>query len=195
MADGGGEFLRPVVVEQGEEAHGGGAQRLAARREAVEEGGGGRHRHAEPVPGGVDVGLARGGEPAVEMRGVFDGLPRVVAALMAGELGLAVQDPDGGRAGYERQGAAHVRVGNRVVVSIKADIGRLAGAHRAQHVGLKRMHRQGKQSGLFLGQHVGDRPVLLLGMAPLMRDVVPPATKLGVEVVEVAKRPGHKERA
>ena len=60
--------LRPVVVEQGEEAPGVWAQRLAACREAVEEGGGGRDRHAEPVPGGVAVGLARGGEQPREMR-------------------------------------------------------------------------------------------------------------------------------
>ena len=78
-----GELLRPVVVKQGEEMHGVRAQRLAARREAVEEGHGGRHRHAEPVPGGVDVGLARGREQPVQMRGVFDGLPGVVTALMA----------------------------------------------------------------------------------------------------------------
>ena len=82
----------------------------AARREAVEEGRRGRHRHAEPVPGGVDVGLVRGGEQALEMRGVFNGLPRVVAAPMAGQLGLAVQEPDGGRAGHEREGVPHVRV-------------------------------------------------------------------------------------
>ena len=70
------------------------------------------------------------------------GLPRVVAAPMAGQLGLAVQEPDGGRAGHEREGAPHVRVGNRVLIPIEADVGRLAGAHRAQDVGLKRVRRQ-----------------------------------------------------
>ena len=79
-----GEFLRPVVVEQGQEAPRVRAQCLAACCEAVEEGGGGRTRHAEPVPGGVDVGLVRGGEQALELRGVFDGLPRVVAAADGG---------------------------------------------------------------------------------------------------------------
>ena len=189
-----GELLRPVVVKQGEEMHGVRAQRLAARREAVEEGHGGRHRHAEPVPGGVDVGLARGREQPVQMRGVFDGLPGVVTALMAGELGLAVEEPDGGRARHERERTPHVRVGNRVLVPIEADVGRLARAHRAQPVRLKRVRRQGEQPGLFLRQHVSDRPVALLGMAPLMRDSVPPAAKLGVEVVAVTKWPGRKER-
>ena len=125
--DRGGELRRPVVVEQGEEAPGVRAQRLAACREAVEEGGGGRDRHAEPVPGGVDVGLVRGGEQPLEMRGVFDRLSRVVTAPMAGQFGVAVEDPDDRRAGHERQGPADVRVGNRVVVPIEADRGRLAG--------------------------------------------------------------------
>ena len=53
---------------------------------------------------------------------------------------------------------------------------------------------KGSQPGLFLREHVGDRPVPLFRMAPLMRDVVPPAAKLRVKVVEVAKRPGRKER-
>ena len=86
-----------------------------------------------------------------------------------------------------------MRVGNRVEIPIEADIGRFAGAHRAHHVCLKGVRGQGEQPGLFFRQHVGDRPVSLLGMAPLMRDVVPPAAKLGVEVVEVAKRPGGEE--
>ena len=188
-----GKRLRPVVVEQGQEAPGVWAPGLAACREALDGGGGGRD--AEPVPpGGVDVGLVRGGEPALEMRGVVEGLPRVVAAPMAGQFGLAVQEPDGGRAGHEREGAPHVRVGNRVLIPIEADVGRLAGAHRAQDVGLKRVRRQGEQPGLFLRQHVADRSVPVLGMAPLMGDVVPPAAKLRVEVVEVAKGPGRKER-
>ena len=87
-----------------------------------------------------------------------------------------------------------MRVGNRVLIPIEADVGRLAGAHRAQDVGLKRVRRQGEQPGLFLRQHVADRSVPVLGMAPLMGDVVPPAAKLRVEVVEVAKGPGRKER-
>ena len=113
---------------------------------------------------------------------------------MAGQFGLAVQDPDGGGTRHERQGAAHVRVGNRVEIPIEADVGRFAGADGAHRVRLKGVCRQREQPGLFLRQHVGDRPVALLGMAPLMGDVVPPAAKLGVEVVEVTKRPGRKER-
>ena len=93
-----------------------------------------------------------------------------------------------------RSGAAHVRVGNRVEIPIEADVGRFAGADGAHRVRLKGVCRQREQPGLFLRQHVGDRPVALLGMAPLMGDVVPPAAKLGVEVVEVTKRPGRKER-
>ena len=50
-------------------------------------------------------------------------------------------------------------MGNRVLISIEADVGRFARAHRAHDVGLEGVHGEGKQPGLFLRAHVGDRPV------------------------------------
>ena len=70
------------------------SQRLAALCEPLEEGGGGGDGDAEPVAGGVDVGLAGGGEEPFQVRGVLDGLSGVVAAAVAGELGLLVEDAD-----------------------------------------------------------------------------------------------------
>ena len=104
VVDGGGQFLRPVVVEQGEQPGGVRSQRLAALCESLEEGGGGGDGGAEPVAGGVDVGLSGGGEQPFEMRGVLDGLSGVVAAAMAAELGLLVEDADTGVAGEQGQG-------------------------------------------------------------------------------------------
>ena len=98
VVDGGGELLRPVVVEQGEQPGSVRSQRLAALGESLEEVGGGGDGGAEPVAGGVDVGLLGGGEQALQVRGVLDGLSGVVGAAMAGELGLLVAVPVG-RAG------------------------------------------------------------------------------------------------
>ena len=56
------------------------------------------------------------------------------------------------------------------------------------------MRRQREEPGLLLGPEVGDGPVPLLRMAPRVGDVIPPPPKLGVEVIEVAKRPGREER-
>ena len=44
----------------------------------------------------VDVGLAGGGEQSFQMRGVLDGHPGVVGAVMVGQLGLCVEDADAG---------------------------------------------------------------------------------------------------
>ena len=101
--DGGGEFLRPVVVEQGEQSGGVRAKRFSPLGEALEEGGGGGNGDAEPVAGGVGVGLAGGGEQTLEMVGVLDGPSGVVAAGMASELGLAIEDADAGGAGGGRR--------------------------------------------------------------------------------------------
>ena len=69
--DGGGEFLRSVVVEQGEQSGGVGAEGLSPHSEPLEEGGGGG---VEAVAGGVGVGLAGVGEESFEMSEVLDGL-------------------------------------------------------------------------------------------------------------------------
>ena len=47
--------------------------------------------------------------------------------------------------------------------------------------------------GLLVGTEVGDGAVWHLAVAPLVGDLVAPASKLGVEVVEVAEGPGGEE--
>ena len=154
--DGGGELLRSVVVEEGEEAGGVRAERLAAFGEALEERGGDGDGDTEAVAGGVVVGLAGGGEQPLEVRGVLDGLRGVVAAAMLGELGLPVEDADAGGAGHERERFPDVGVGNRVGVAVEADVGGLSGADGADEVGLEGMRGQGQEAGLLLGPDVGD---------------------------------------
>ena len=102
--DGGGQLLRPVVVEQGEQPGGVRSQRLSAFGEPLEERGGGGDGGAKAVAGGVGVGLAGGREQAFQMRGVFNGQRGIVGAVMVGQLGLSVEDADAGGAG--RPGSA-----------------------------------------------------------------------------------------
>ena len=193
VVDGGGELLRPVVVEQGEQPGGVGSHRLAAFGEPLEEGGGGGDGGAEPVADGVDVGLSSGGEQTFQVRGVLDGLSGVVGAAMAGELGLLVEDADAGVAGEQGQGLADVGVGDGVEIAVEADVGCLAGADDAHEVGLEGMGGERQQSGLLVGPDVGDGAVGLLGVSSLVGDVVPPALELGVEIVEVAEGSGGEE--
>ena len=140
VVDGGGEFLRPVVVEQREQPGAMRSQRLPAFCEPFEEGGGGGDGGAEPVAGGVDVGLA-------------------------GELGLLVEDADAGGAGEQRQGLADVGVGDGVEIAVEADVGGLAGADDAHEVGLegmggaaRRPRRRRRCGRASRGGVVGGRP-------------------------------------
>jgi hypothetical protein len=55
------------------------------------------------------------------------------------------------------------------------------------------MRGQRQEPRLLLRQHVGDGPMALFGMRPLMRDLVTPAPKLGVQILEIGKRARRKE--
>ena len=124
--DGGGQFLRSVVVEQSEQPGRVRAQGLSALGEALEERDGGGDGGVEAVAGGVDVGLAGSRQQAFEMRGILDGQSGVVGAVMAGQLVLSVEDADAGGRGEQGQRFADVGVGDRVEVAVEADVGGLS---------------------------------------------------------------------
>ena len=65
------------------------------------------------------------------MLGVLEGLSGVVAAAMAGDLGLSVEDADAGGAGEQGERLADVGVGNRVGIAVEADVGGFARADGA----------------------------------------------------------------
>ena len=106
---------------------------------------------------------------------------------MAGELGLLVKDADSGIAGEQGQGLADVGVGDGVEIAVEADVGGLAGADDAHEFGLEGMGGERQQPGLLVGPDLGDGAVWSFGMTALVGDVVSPASKLGVDVVEVAE--------
>ena len=144
VGDGGGQLLRPVVVEQGEQSGGLRAQGFSPFCKPLEEGGGDGDGGAEPVAGGVGVGLTGGGEKPFQMRGVLDGLCGVVAAAMAGQLDLSVEDADAGIAGHQGQRLSGVGVGDRVEIAVEADVGGLSGADGAEEFGLEGMSGEGE---------------------------------------------------
>ena len=126
------------------------------------------------------------------MLGVLDGLSGVVAAAMAGELGLSVEDADAGGAGEQGERLADVGVGNRVGIAVEADVGGFARADGADEFGLEGMGGERQEAGLLFGPDVGDGTVGLVGVASAVGDVVAPASELGVEVVEVAEGAAKK---
>ncbi len=130
LGEGGVEGFGAVLVEQADQAIGVVGEALVALGERGEEGVGVWAGRAEPV---ATAELARllllRGERR-DMRGVLDDLPLVVAALVAGDLGVAVDHADHGLGSEQRQRLADELVGDRVVVAVEADVGALAAADR-----------------------------------------------------------------
>ena len=83
---------------------------------------------------------------------------------------------------------------NRVAIPVEAHIGRFAGGDDPRHGGVERMRGQREESRLLLREDLRDGLIGVLGMAALMRDLVAPAPKLRVQIVDIAKRPRGKER-
>ena len=166
--------------------------RAASRSKSVAERG---HGEAQAIARARRIGLARGGEQALEMREVLDRLAGVVAADVPGDLVGAGDEAHGGRAGEQRERAPDVRVRNRI-----ADCGRSARTascrrrRRASPRSSKGWAGSGKSRGCSCAKTCGDGLIALLGMRALMRDVVAPAAKLRVQIVDIGKRPRGKER-
>src|SRR5439155_8459430 len=70
----------------------------------------------------------------------------------------------------------------------------LAGFDGAHHVGLEGMRGQRQEPRLLLREDLGDRLIARLGMRTLMRNLVAPAAKLCVQVVDIGEGPCRKER-
>ena len=64
---------------------------------------------------------------------------------------------------------------------------------RAHHLGFEGMRGERQEPRLLLGEDLGDGLIAQLGMRTLMRDLVAPAPKLGVQIVDVGKGPRGKE--
>jgi hypothetical protein len=56
------------------------------------------------------------------------------------------------------------------------------------------MGGQRQEARLFLREDLGDGLIALVRMRALMRNVVAPASKLGVQIVDIGKRPRGEER-
>ena len=104
--DGGGEFLRAIVVEErAEQPCDVDAERFAARGEALEQGGDDRDGEAQAVARARRIRLARRRDQATDMRLVLDDLTGIVAAHVARDLLGPGEHAHGRRTGEQRQRA------------------------------------------------------------------------------------------
>ena len=92
-------------------------------------------------------------EQSLDVGGVFDLRPLVVAARMAGENVRAVGDAHLMRVSEHGQNVPDMRVRDRIVVEVEADIGRLADRDRDTLEQRRRIVRQSQQSRRFVGEY------------------------------------------
>src|SRR4029453_2293312 len=84
-------------------------------------------------------------------------------------------------------------MGNRAIVQVEADIGRLADRDRDALEQRRRVVGQRQQAGRFLGEHLAYRAVRLVGTASVGGRAIAPDLGLGIEVIEIGEAAGSKE--
>ena len=107
---------------------------------------------------------------------------------MAGEDVRAVGDAHLMRVSEHGQNAPDMRVRDRIVVEVEADIRRLADRDRDALEQRRRVVRQSQQSRRFVGEYLADSALGFGSRA------IAPSIGLGVEIVEIGEVAGSEER-
>src|SRR5215472_12904586 len=128
FGDGGFEFGGTVALQEAHQGGGDGAEIVAALGGAHEQDLARRRGLSEVVGGPMTASSALLAYQLVDMRGILDLCALVVAAPMAGEDLLAVDDAHFVNIGEEGEWAADMSMRDRIVIEIEADIGPLASA-------------------------------------------------------------------
>ena len=156
-ADGGLQLGGAIARQQPHQGGGDGSQIVAALAGTGEQRLAGRCGLSQQVGGPVAAGGVLLLEQSLDVSAILDLGGLVVAARMARENLLAVEDTHLVEIGENGEGAAHVAAGDRIVVEIEADIGCLAGRDRhglEQGIGIV---GQLEESRHLLGQRPGAR--------------------------------------
>src|SRR5215472_4255800 len=103
LAEGGGEFGSPIVIEQAKELNGEPGGGFAVLKGRMKEGLAFRDRSGQTTGGSRAQGLAFFFEQGLAVSGVFDELMPVIGAEVRSDFGGAVEQSDGGGRGHEGQ--------------------------------------------------------------------------------------------
>ena len=183
-----------VAFEQPRQGGGDGAEIGAAFGGAHEQGLAGGSGLREAVIGAVLTGGTLVVDQSLDMGGIFDLCPLVVAARMAGEDVRAVGDAHLMRVSEHGQNAPDMRVRDRIVVEVEADIGRLADRDRDALEQRRRVVRQSQQARRFVGEYLADSALGFVRAAPVGGRAMAPGIGLGVEIVEIGEVARGEER-
>ena len=184
----------PVTIEQPHQSDGDGTEIGAAFGGADQQDLAGGSRLREAVRGAMLVSCAFLLDQPLDVGDILDLRALVVAAPVAGEHLGAVDDAHLVWIGENGQSAPDVVVGNRVIVQVEADIGRLADSDRDMFEQRRRIVGQRQQASHFLSEHLADRAVRFIGAASVGGRAVAPDLGLGIEVIEIFEASGSKKR-
>ena len=87
-----------------------------------------------------------------------------------------------------------MRVWDRIVVEVEADIGRLADRDRDTLEQRRRVVRQSHQSRRFVGEYLADSALGFVRAALVGGQAIAPGIDLGVEIVTIGEVAGSEER-
>jgi hypothetical protein len=188
VADGHVEGRRTVEVEEAEETGGRASEMSAMERDLPEERLGCWTDGEEAVLPSMLPRLALLGRERLEMALVLDLPMCVVRADVTGDLDGPIEQTDHGLRSDEGERLAHVGMGDRVVISIEADVGRLPRGDRSDEVGGSRVLRERKKASTLDDERVADETTIGIAgdLAPALH-AVGPHVELGVEVVDGVK--------
>jgi hypothetical protein len=141
----------------------------------------------EAVIGAVLTGGTLVVDQSPDMGGIFDLCTLVVAAPMAGEDVRTVGDAHLMGIGKHSKNAPDIRVRDRIIVEVEADIGRLADRDRDALQQRRRVVRQGKQARRFVGEHLADGALGFVRTTPVGGWAMAPGIGLGVQIVETGE--------
>jgi hypothetical protein len=153
--------------------------------------GGGRVREA--VVGAVLVSGTFVVDQPLDVGGIFDLCPLVVAAPMAGEHFRTVNDAHLSRIGEHRQHAPDMSVRHRIVVQVKAHIRCLAHRHRDMLEQRRGIVGQCEQAGFLLVESLPDGALQFTGTAPVGGGAEAPGFRLGIEIIQSCERARREE--
>ena len=133
------------------------------------------------------------GEP-IEVARVFDLAPSLPASRVNGDLFVAIEDAHGEIGGDEGERLPGMRVRDRVVVSVEAQVGGFPGATDLDEVAAERMGGQRQEPRPLVEEGGGDGALVVVsGDSARMRDARSPVVELAIEVLEGMERPSGEE--
>ena len=194
VVDGDVEGSRAVLIEEAQETRGRASEMSTVERDLPKERPGCGTDGEEAILPTVLPRLPFLGRECGEMPLLLDLLACVVRASVTSNLDRTVEHAHDGIRRDDREWLAHVRMRDRVVVSVEADIGCLPRRDDAHEIGRRRVLGQREETRSFLDEGITDEATIGVGGdGPAALHPNDPGVELGVEVVDGVERPRGEE--